>query len=161
MRARWLVPLASFVVTGCATHRPAPQAIAAQKEPFCAGDTLASDLRVVGPQNVERVDPLYSRVHTHPDLLAARLVGAELHLRPIDGVSDASLARALTCHAAHETLAAQTADPPNDPYWMPDSWVDIAVHSDAMGYVVDLTTDDFPRAHSILSRAVAFASARR
>lgn len=157
MSARLLTPLALILAAGCSFYRPAPQTIAAQKEPACSGETLAEDPRVVGPQNVERAEPLYSHVHTHPNMLASRLIGAELHVRPIDGVTDASFARALTCHAARETLAAASADPPADPYWIPDSWVDITVHADGTGYVVDLTGEDFDDAERILARAEAFA----
>ena len=157
MGTRALTPLALVLASGCSIYRPPPQTIAAQREPACAGDSLALDARLVRPENIERVEPLYSYVHTCPNMLLSSLIGAELHVRPIDGVTGASLARALTCHAVRETLASHNSDSPADPYWLPDGWVDIAVHADGTGYVVDLTGEDFVDSQHILARAEAFA----
>jgi len=154
MGSKWSL-VAGTLVVGCSMSGPPPRTQAAVVEARCGDDPGVVDARVVGPQNVDRVEPLYASVNTRPNGMESRLIGAKLHIRMIDGVMPESVGQALVCHQARETLRPSADDA--CPYAVPGAWVDIQVKPDAMGYEVALRGQDFVEAKQILDRARAFA----
>jgi hypothetical protein len=154
MRAGYLVLLAGTLALGCTMDRPTPRVEATAIEAKCGGNAGSSDARIVGPENVDHVEPLYAVVSSTPNGMENRLIGARLHVRAIDGVTAESLGRALSCHEARETLV-RAED--SCPYALPGAWVDIQVQSDNTGYDVALRGEDFEQARRILDRAKLFA----
>ena len=151
----WVWAASLTLAAGCTLERPAPRTEAAVVEAKCSGPRSANDARIVGPSNVDAVEPLYAVVYSTPNGAESRLIGAKIHIRTIDGVTAESVGHALVCHAAHETLSGPR---PSDlcPYFVPGVWVDIDVKPDAMGYEVALRGQDFEEARQILDRAKAF-----
>ena len=56
----------------------------------------------------------------------SQLRGAKLTVAALPGLTAEWLDRELECHSAHITLG-RTASTPEDPFWLPDSTVDIDV----------------------------------
>ncbi len=108
---------------------------------------------------IDSVEPAYEYAIGGPNGRIARLVGAQIHMHPIEGTSREWVERALECHEAR--VAFGEACPSNDdPYRPAHAWVDIDVQSDHDGYIVRLTSDDVDDAHAILDRARAFTTRR-
>jgi hypothetical protein len=156
MSSSWLLLICGAIVASCTMSNPSPRTQAAAIEADCRNDPGAVDLRVVGPKNIDRVEPLYAIVDSKPNGPESRLIGARVHLRSIDGLTAESVNRALTCYAAQRTLKG-VGD--TCPYSAPEAWVDIAVKSDARGYEVMLQGQDSAEGHQILDRAIAYAGA--
>jgi hypothetical protein len=104
---------------------------------------------------IDSVRPAYSYVHSGPVDPEARLRGASIHVRPLPGMGKESLGRTLECHQVAVTLGGLplAAD---DPYVLPDRWLDIDVDSDRDGFVVQVRADDFESARQVLDRAKLF-----
>ncbi len=119
-------------------------------------DSQAVDPRLFGPEVVESVEPLYSHVSTSGSNVATRLHGAEVHIRPLPGVTVEYLAHVLQCRSARLVLGRVEA-PPNEPYWLPNGLVKIDVRSESGDFVVSLDGEDLAEAKDILARAQAFA----
>ena len=154
MHSSWLLVAYATIAVGCAESRPPPRTLAAALEARCRDDPGATDARIVGSMNVDQVEPIYALVRTGRNGMEARLAGARIHLRAIDGVTVESVGHAITCHAAHEVLG-EAGD--SCPYYVPGVWVDIDVKQDVMGYDVALRGQDYEEARRILERARAFA----
>ncbi len=120
-------------------------------------DSQAIDPRLFGAEVVESVAPLYYYVQTGSNR-EPRLHGAELHLRPLPGMTAELMVRALSCRSARLALG-RVERPPNEPYWLPDGWVKIDVRSDDGSFIVTLDGEDLPEAKEILARAQAFIAA--
>lgn len=75
-------------------------------------------------------------------------------------LSAEQLARVLQCHEARAFLAGpRLAHADSDPFWLPDSWVDIVVKPDGGQFVVSLVGQSVADNLRILHRATAFAAA--
>jgi hypothetical protein len=120
-------------------------------------DSQSVDPRIFSPELVESVEPLYSHVQTSGSNIATRLHGAEVHLRPLPGITLEYLTHVLQCRSARLVLG-RVEGAPNEPYWLPDGWVKIDVRSESGSFVVALEGEDLPEAKDILSRAQAFAA---
>jgi hypothetical protein len=125
-------------------------------EPRCRGFGEASVAPLLQPSAFDSVGPAYSYVKSGPNDPEARLRGARIQVRPLPGMSRESLTRTLECHEARVTLD-HLAVPANDPYTLPDRWVDIDVESTGDGFVVLVRADNFDDAHHVLERAKAFS----
>jgi hypothetical protein len=157
--ALWAVALAS----GCGVLRAlspipdmrTPADRANEVAPKCAG--VAGD--PVPPSAIDSVEPAYAYLKSGPVDPEARLRGARIHVRPLPGYTKEALARSLECHEARVTLgsAAPSAD---DPYVLPDRWLDIDVDSERDGFVVQVGTDEIADARQVLERARRFAAQR-
>jgi hypothetical protein len=128
----------------------------------CEGTNAQNDLRLLQSTTVLKAEPLYSHVVTGKNDSEERVTGAKLLIRPPDDVSAEHLTRILQCHSAKVLLgqvdASQFAD---DPYVLPDSWVDIDVKPQSGNFLVTLRTDNIPDGLSVLHRATAFAETHR
>jgi hypothetical protein len=160
MSARWWILGSAAWWVGCASAHTEPRAVAAREQGECRDvSTMASTVALDGAL-VDRVEPLLAHVHSFqlggPE---PRLIGARLHIRPVEGVTTASLNQALLCHEVREVLSTPTMS--DDPYSLPNEWVDIRVEPEGLGYLV--TTEGQAPSHgkALLERATLFAERRR
>ena len=140
-------------IAGCSTPRPGTQSPQIRQAARCGDEPSALSARLLGPASIEQVEPLYGIVYSTPNGQESRLLGAKLHLRPIEGTTAEAVTHALYCHAAAEALRGDDASP----FWIPGGWLDISVKYEADGYVVTLEGRDFNEANAILTRARAYA----
>lgn len=147
-------------VVGCRLFLPMPDLRtpadhARELETKCKS-TLADDTAPVFSASViESVEPAYSHVSSGPGDREARLRGARIHVRPLPGLSRESLQRDLECHEARVTLGTAQAVA-DDPYVLPDRWLDIDVDSEGDGFVALVRVDAFEDARAVLARARRF-----
>lgn len=130
---------------------------AREVEPKCGGVTLEATAALLDPKSVDAVEPAYSYVKSGPNDHEARLHGALLRVHPLPGMTRESIARVLECHEARVTLGREqpAAD---DPYVLPDRWLDIDVGSEGDAFAVKAQIDEFDDAKRVLERAKSFAS---
>ena len=155
----------AFAVAGCGgipflvpdTRTAADHA--RQVEAKCTGFGEEAAAPLLSPAIVDSVDAAYSYVQSGPVDREARLRGARIHVKPQPGFSREMLARNLECHESRVVLrrAAAQAD---DPYVLPDEWLDIDVDSEGDGFVVLVRADDVEVARRVLERAQRFAASR-
>jgi hypothetical protein len=147
--------VASFFVPVSKT--PADQAHELDKK--CRGFSDPASLSVLIPNSaIDSVEPAYSHVVDPP---ADHLRGAQIHVRPWQGLSKESLTRSLECHEASVVLG-HVPSVEDDPYMLPEHWVDIDVDSEGDSFVVWARVDAFPDAQKVLARAKRyFAAVRR
>jgi hypothetical protein len=158
-----LAPLAGLALSACYGFLPAPERrdrvreATQQEHRRCTPQS--ADPRIFAPEDVASVEPLYSYVQTSGSNREARLLGAQVRLRPLPGVTSELLTYQLMCRSAQLVLGrVQAAE--NEPYWLPDGWVSIDVHSVDGDFVVALEGEDVAEAREILERARAFAHAK-
>jgi hypothetical protein len=165
MRYASLTPAAcALALTGCfvasffvpVPKSPADQAHELDKK--CRGFSDPGSLSLLIPDSaIDSVGPAYSHVVDPP---ADHLRGAQIHVRPLPGLSKESLTRALECHEASVVLG-KTRPIENDPYMMPERWIDIDVDSDGDSFVVWTRVDAFSDAQKVLERAKSYVAAVR
>jgi hypothetical protein len=154
--------LVSTASSACYGFLPAPERRdrireATQQEQKRCTSQAAVDARIFGADDVAGVAPLYSYVQTSGSNREARLRGAEVRLRPLAGLTPELLTYALSCRSAQLVLGhAQAAE--NEPYFLPDGWVKVDVHSADGDFVVALEGEDLAESKEILARAQAFAA---
>jgi hypothetical protein len=106
---------------------------------------------------VLRAEP---KVHMATCSGAGQVFGVRLILLPPEGVTADRLSHILQCHSARVLLGqVDHAQLPNDPTWLPDSWVDIDVKAEGATFVVTLNGEHVSDNLRILHRATAFAAA--
>jgi hypothetical protein len=156
--------LALFSASGCfvgsffvpISKTPADQAHGLDAK--CRGFSDPGSLSLLIPDNaIDRVEGAYSHVVDPP---ADHLRGAKILVRPLPGVSKESLTRSLECHQASVVLGKAPAVE-NDPYTLPQRWVDIDVDSEGDAFVVFVRADEFRDAQKVLARAKDFLAAVR
>jgi hypothetical protein len=101
---------------------------------------------------IDSVEPAYSYVYAGPNTRESHMRGAKIRLRPGPGLTKESIQLALECHEALVTLG-RAASPPEDPYFLPDTWLDIDVDSTGDGFVVRVLVDGLEDAQKVLARA--------
>jgi hypothetical protein len=155
------LPLFAALSCACYGFLPHPDHVdrvreaTAQEHKRCTSPSV--DPRIFSPDDVEGVAPLYSYVQTSGSNREARLLGAEVRLRPLPGITTELLTYVLDCRSAELVLGrVQGAD--NEPYWLPDGWVKISVSSADGNFVVGLEGEDTAESREILARAQAFAA---
>jgi hypothetical protein len=106
---------------------------------------------------VLHVQPLYSHVRTN-NTSEERVNGAKLLVRPPQGVSAEELTRVLQCHSARVLLGQLSGTAvPNDPYWLPDTWVNIDVKSENGNFAVTVSADSVRDNLQVYGRANHYA----
>lgn len=98
------------------------------------------------------MDPAYSYVSSGPVDREARLRGARIRIKPLPGLSRETIARSAECHEARAVLG-QIPARPDDPYVLPDQWLDIDVESEGDGFAILARTDSTDAARRALERA--------
>jgi hypothetical protein len=156
-----MVGAASCLPLGCASA-PAPAAQAAQVEQMqCDDSTSAQEAaRILQTTKVISSEPIYSNVPTGYDDIEHRVNGAKLLVRPPEGVSPERMTRILQCDSARQLLGrVDRVALPDDPYWLPGSWVDIRVTPEDGNYAVSIEANTITKSLQVYARAVAYADA--
>jgi len=143
------------VVVGCAAA-PRPAAVAAGVERVQCDRASASQDELVRSIQVISVSPLYSHVMTS-NTAEDRVAGAEIIVRPAQGVSAEQLTRALQCHNARVVLGQIASKDPNDPYSLPDQWVNIQVKPQNGNFAVTISADSVHENLAVYGRANHYA----
>jgi hypothetical protein len=131
---------------------------AREVEPKCSGFGEDRAVPFLSPSIVDSVEPAYSYVQSGPVDHEARLRGARIHVRPMPGFSREAMDRTLECHQSH-VLLQRVATVPDDPYVMPDNWLDLDVDSEGDGFVIQVRADNIDVARRVLARAQRFVAA--
>jgi hypothetical protein len=149
----------ALVTFGCVKATVPPATQAAQVEQHqCSGAVAQNDEQVLKGTTVTNVTPLYGHVHTSYNDYEARVNGAVIYVKPPAGVTPDQMSQLLQCHSARALLGQIDASQvPNDPYWLPNSWVDIDVKPVAGGYAVTITADNVHNGLEVLARANSYA----
>lgn len=139
-------------------HEHRLEEAAAEEKARCAPeDPAESDPKLFLPSVIESVEPFYMYTSGNASGRDAHLRGARLHMKPPKGASSEWLERALQCRHARLVLGKTARTAKDEPYWLEDAWVEIEVHSDGAGFIVDLIATDVDSAARLLARARAFA----
>jgi hypothetical protein len=140
---------------------PAASQAAAVERTRCTpnpGDAAVAS--VLDGSAVERVDPLYDGAGS-PKSELSRLQGAAILVRPAPGETAEWLDRALECHGAQQLTAHKSgavAQTNTDPFWLPDSLVQVEVTPAGDSFLVQVTSGSTAGAREILSRAKTLSS---
>jgi hypothetical protein len=153
---------AALLLSACAANMR-PTSRATQLEQAECSTTVAGqdDLRLLQTAKVLKAEPIYSMMHTATGD-EDRVSGARLVITPPEGVSAERLTQMLRCHSA-EVLLGQVdrSKFPDDPYWLPNAWLDIDVKPEGANFAVALSSNTVARNLQVLRRANAFADAHR
>jgi hypothetical protein len=165
MKKAFFVVAVAVVACGasaCAA-KVAPAAKAASVEQLqCDHRPSGEEMSVLQSTTVLGASPLYSHVITGKNDSEERVTGAKLLVRPPEGVSPELLTRIIQCHSARALLGqVDTSHFSDDPYWLPDAWLDIEVKPDNGNYAVVLQAESVPDGLKVLHRATAFAETHR
>jgi len=121
----------------------------------CDAATTPEELRVVQTTRVLEVRGKFMNDGNG----VSKVVATRILLRPPEGISVDKMIRILQCHNARSVLG-RAAPLPNDPYSLPNTWLDIDVREEEGNFVAvvgaDHTTDNI----RLLERAKAFAAAQ-
>jgi hypothetical protein len=152
----------AFIATACTEGIVPARKAAAVEQMQCSHSAAAGDdVRILQHTSVLSAGPLYSHV-VCKDGSEDRIVGARLVVRAPEGVSPERLTRVLQCHSAQVLLgqvdSSRFAD---DPYWLPDAWLDIQVKPENGNLEVVVRADNIPDGLHVLQRATAFADTHR
>jgi hypothetical protein len=103
------------------------------------------------------VEPLYSHIMTASGS-EERVDGVKLLVRPPPGVSADQMTRILQCHSARVLLGQVNPDAVrSDPYWLPDSWVNIQVTPENGNFAVTVSADTVRDNLKVFGRANRYA----
>jgi hypothetical protein len=152
--------LGSGLLFGCQSAPPVRSQAAAVERTRCTPDLGdAAVASILDGSAVERVDPLYDGAGSSRTELS-RLRGAAILVRPAPGETAEWLDRALECHGAQLTAhgSGSVAQTNTDPFWLPDSLVQVEVTSAGDSFLVHVTSGSTAKAHEILSRAETLSS---
>lgn len=155
-----LLLMGGILLSGCAAtpaaiHDEAVHTAASVDHSACAS---ASSLPV-DPTQAEGAAPLLTYVHSGRSDGEARLRGAELRVRVQPGMTSEQLEHQISCHAA-ATVRGEEQSRADDPFSLPDGWVESSVRSDAGSFLVTLRPTNPERAKEVLDRAEAFVARR-
>jgi hypothetical protein len=165
MKAHRLLGCAAMVaVTACGQAKtffvPAsktPDERAREISEKCAGVTDEAIATLLHPPGIDSVEPAYAYVLGGPNGREARLRGAKIHVKPAAGLTREIVARDLECRESNIILG-RALPLENDPYVLPQRWVDIDVESEKAGFAVLVQTNDIDDAKAVLARARLFVS---
>jgi len=144
------------LASACASQPRASVQAAGVERMQCDSSSSSQD-DVVRSVAVLHVQPLYSHVRTG-NTSEERVNGAKLMVRPPKGVSAEQLTRILQCHSARVLLGQLNSSAvPNDPYWLPDTWVAIDVKPEDGNFAVTVSADTLRDNLQVYSRANHYA----
>jgi hypothetical protein len=87
-----------------------------------------------------------------------RVNGAELLVRPPAGVSAEQMTRILQCHSARILLGQIRRDAIlEDPYWLPDTWVNIEVRPENGNFAITVSADSVRDNLQVFARVRKYA----
>lgn len=151
-----------LLVIACLPVSVSPQARATEFERLhCVDNPQPRELRTFEASRVLAVEPLLRRVHTANNNYEARTIGASLTIRLPSDITAEQLHETLQCHGAHALLGQLDARRfPNDPYFLPDTWLEVSVEPDAGNFNVAIAADNVHDGLLVLQRAKEYAAAR-
>jgi hypothetical protein len=128
-------------------------------EPKCKSMSEQMVESFASPSAIDSVEPAYTFVPSTASSREARLRGALIHLKPVTTMSREAMVRGFECHEARVTLGSA---PPfaDDPYVLPNHWLDIDVDSEGDGFAVQIRAETFKDAQRVLERAKLFVASR-
>jgi len=150
----WALVGAFSLAAACAAQ-PRATAQAADVERLQCDSSSTTRDDVVRSLKVLRVDPIYTSVDSVGST-DQRVDGAKMVVRPPEGVSVEQMTRVLQCHDARMVLGHINAVA-NDPYWLPDTWVNIDVKPEQGNYAIILSADTVRSNLQVYGRANHFA----
>jgi hypothetical protein len=125
----------------------------------CTEDDDRALLPVLSGSAVMSVQPLYSNAGSGKNGLQPELRGATLSVSALPAMTPEWLDRALECHSAKVILGRVQASA-NDPFFLPDSPVDIDVRPTKDSFDVAISAYSADDARKILERATAFVRSK-
>jgi hypothetical protein len=147
-------------MTNCATLTPAKQAEEMERLQCDRDTSNGKDVRLAESMSVLAVNPVYSYMHNGRTGTDRRIKGVKLLVRVPESVSSSLLLRSLQCHCARMTLGYEPLTSlANDPFWLPNAWVDIESTPQGGNLEVTIATDGIDGNLRLLSIAKAFAAA--
>ncbi len=147
-----------FSLASACAPAPLPAVRAAGVEQMQCDATSTAQEGLVRSTKVIAVEPHYTRILTTGST-DERVDGVKLVVRPPPGVTADQMTRILQCHSARALLGQINRDSVrNDPYWLPDRWVNIEVKPENGNFAVTLSADSVRDNLKVLSQANGFAS---
>jgi hypothetical protein len=155
-----MIPVAASLATACAASLPPTEKAAEVERLQCdSGSTEAQDIRLLEAASVIHAEPLYSHVMTGNNGAEERVDGAKLVIRPPVGVSADRMTRIIQCHSARALLGqVDRSQFPDDPFWLPETWVSVEVRPENGNYTVTIEANDVPSNIRLAARAKAYAA---
>ena len=153
----FLAALLAGSMTAACAGQVTPAATAAKVEHTQCPGVEHDDVAVLNGTTVLRAQPIYTRQPSKSGE-EERVSGVKLVIRPPEGVSPERLTRTLQCHSARALLGqVDRSQMPDDPYWLPDEWLDIAVVPENGNYAVSLQADSVAKNLQVFNRVSAYA----
>jgi hypothetical protein len=153
-----VVALSALCLASACASTPPPATRAEGVERVQCDARVAGQDALIGSTKVLRVEPIYSHVMSSRNDSEERVSGAKLLIRPPPGVSPEEMTRILQCHSARILLGK--LDPnavQNDPYRLPDTWVNIDVKPENGNFAVTVSADSVHDNLRVFSRANHYA----
>jgi hypothetical protein len=154
---RGLVGLGVVSLASACASAPLPVTRAVGVEQVQCDPTVTAQDALVRSTKVLSVQPLYSHIMT-ASASEERVDGVKLVVRPPQGVSAEQMTRILQCHSARALLGQVNREAVrSDPYWLPDSWVNIQVTPENGNFAVTVSADTVRDNPKVVGRANHYA----
>jgi hypothetical protein len=150
------------LASACASNPP-PTAQAARVVSLqCDAPSSERDAaQVLKSAAVLEVKPIYSHMSTANNGSEDRVSGAKLVVRPPAGVTAEEMTRLLQCRSARILLGQMASDAvSSDPYWLPDTWVNIDVKPENGNFAITASADTVHDNIELFGRVKKYADQR-
>lgn len=152
----WVAVSVSCLASACASAPP-PAARAAGVQQLQCDALATSQDALVRSAKVLSIAPLYSHIMTN-NMSEERVDGTKLLVRPPPGVTAEQMTRVLQCHGARVLLGQVDREAVrNDPYWLPDRWVNIQVTPENGNFAVTVSAESLSDNLKVFGRANHYA----
>jgi hypothetical protein len=162
--ANLLIAAATSVTVSACTTGPTPlQRAARVARAQCLDPKVARDEpRILQETAVVRVQPVTFVSWSARQQGGWALGATKLYAIPPEGITAEEMARVIQCHSAKALLTdVNPAAFADDPFYLPDTWVDSDVKAEKGLYVVTVSAEKIWQNLVLLRRATAFANAHR
>lgn len=155
----FVVVCAMGVASTACSSTPQLNVRAADVARLQCGPGARSQDGLVGSMAVVRVEPLYSHVRSF-NSAEERVNGVKLLVQPPNGLGTEQMEGILQCHSARVLLGQlDAARVPNDPFWLPERWINIDVQPALDSFAISVSADTVPDNLEVLGRATRFGRA--
>jgi hypothetical protein len=162
------MPLRSIVIfamtTGSLTtaceSQPSPVVRAAgEQRTACDGSTRPErEDELLQGTTILKIEPVMGHIFDAMHAVEQQVIGAKLLVRPPAALTADQMMRILQCHRSRVLLGEENAAAvANDPYLLPDAWVDIDVRSEDGNFAIVLSSDTVRLNLELLGRAKHYA----
>jgi hypothetical protein len=133
----------SALTSACASNPPPAAQAARVASMQCDSPSTEHDAaQMLNSAAVLDVKPVYSHIGTANNGSEERVSGAKLVVRPPAGVTAEQMTRILQCRSARILLGQMASDAvSSDPYWLPDTWVNIDVKPENGNFAITASAD--------------------